>query len=387
MEIQKDKSDLLAVVIMVKDEAISIQATLNSYFEEGIRHFFVFDTGSTDNTIALTQEFFKKNKLNGSIQQEPFIDFATSRNRALELAEHHFATIPFLLMPDAEWFLHGGKHLLDFCEKEELNQTTQYLVCMKLNRIEFYTARLFRSASKVRFKGVVHEAPDATPIQVKAPATAYFEIKATEQGIAKSHKRWRQDLKLLFSAHIDDPTHPRTAFYLAQTYECLGDTENAFAMYKVREKINGWEEENYVTLFRLGRLAETKYQDNPQLGWSIAMDYYLKAFAMRPHRIEPLIKIADHYWPDNVQTCYLFARHAYTIPFPKNDLLFVEKEMYDYSRYEIISRCAWYVGEYALGEQATLMALNARPNTAHLLKNLTLYQQKNAVKTIEQTTL
>lgn len=378
MDKQKNKSDLIAVVLMVKDESVSIQPTLSSFFDEGIRHFFIFDTGSTDNTIELARAFFEDHSLDGYVQQEPFIDFASSRNRALELAEQHFMSIPFLLMPDAEWFLHGGKSLFDFCADEVLKQTSQYLVCMKMGRIEFYVPRLFRTSSKIRFQGVVHEVPEAPAAQLKIPISVYFEIIATERGKIKSNKRWRQDLKLLFAAHVDDPDNPRTAFYLAQTYECLNDFDSAYRMYQVREKLNGWDEENFITLFRLGGLAKTRHQDNPQLGWAIAMDYYLKAFSNRPQRIEPLIMIAEHYWPENIQSCYLFARNAYDCPYPKNDLLFVEKEMYDYSRYELMSRCAWYMGEFTLGEQATRLALNARPNVPHLLKNLELYQQQNA---------
>jgi tetratricopeptide (TPR) repeat protein len=372
----KNKSDLLAVVLMVKNESVSIEATLSSFFHEGIHHFFIFDTGSTDNTVQLAMAFFEKHQLAGCVRQEPFIDFSSSRNRALELAEQHFVTIPFLLMPDAEWFLYGGEQLLDFCAKEALEQTSQYMIRMKINRVEFYTSRLFRRSAQVRFSGVVHEAPVASLAPGKAPDSVCFELKASEQGKTKSSERWRQDLKLLFAAHIDNPTDSRTAFYLAQTYECLQDFERAYDMYQVREKLNGWDEENFMTLFRLGGLAQIKHKNNPELGWAIAMDYYLKAFSNRPHRIEPLIKIAEHFWPNNIQTCYLFIRYAYDVPYPEKDLLFVDKELYDYTRYEIMSRCAWHMGEFSLGEQATRLALNAQPNIPHLLKNMELYQKK-----------
>ena len=250
-----------------------------------------------------------------------------------------------------------------------------------MGQMEFYVPRLFRTSSHVRFQGVVHEAPDAPPFQVKTPMVVYFDVNTTEKGRIKSQQRWHQDLQLLLTAQAKDPTHPRTAFYLAQTYECLNDIENAYKMYQVREKLNGWDEENFITLFRLGRLAQAKHPDNPALGWPIAMDYYLKAFSMRPTRIEPLIAIADYFWPNNIQACYLFARYAYDRPYPNNDVLFVEKEMYVYARYEIMSRCAWYMNEFVLGEQATRLALNARPNTPHLLRNLALYQEKIAENT------
>jgi len=369
-----DESPLIAIALMVKNESVSIQATLSSLLNGGIRHFFVLDTGSSDDTIALAEAFFKQHQLTGYVKQEAFIDFSTSRNRTLELFEQHFPNSLFVLMPDAEWHLHGASVLLDFCEQERHSDVALYLLTTKMNEMEFATARLFRTSSRIRFSGEVHEVPD-TIAQIKVPSPVYFEVNATSFGVEKSKRRWQQDLLLLSEAYVNHPQDPRNTFYLAQTYECLNEIDNAYRFYQHREKLPGWDEENFITLFRLGCLATRIKQSNPSSAWGIAMDYFLKAFSLRPHRIEPLVKIAEHYWPDNIQTCYLFIHYAYDIPYPKKDILFIDKEAYHYTRYEIMSRCAWYMGEYALGEKATLLALKARPDTEHLQKNLALYQQ------------
>ncbi len=366
------ESPLIAIALMIKNESAAIEATLASLLNCGIRHFFILDTGSTDNTFALVENFFKQHQLDSYIQQEPFVDFSTSRNRTLELAEHYFSHIPFLLMPDAEWYLHNSNTLLKFCEQEKQNTTALYLLTIKMNNMEFATARLFRTSSQVRFKGVVHEAPDVIA-QIKVPDPVYFTVNATTRGIEKTQRRWQQDLTLLLKAYHDNPQDPRNTFYLAQTYECLNDLENAYQFYQHREKLSGWDEENFITLLRLGCLATQVQQTNH---WATAMDYFLKAFSLRPHRIEPLLKIAEHYWPENIQTCYLFARYAYDMPYPQHDLLFINKTAYHYDRYEIMSRCAWYMNEFILGEKATLQALQVHPEAEHLQNNLKLYRQK-----------
>lgn len=370
-----NKASLITVSIMVKNESLSIQSTLSSFFSAGIRNFFVLDTGSTDNTIQLVEDFLQAHSLTGYLQQEPFIDFASSRNRTLELAEQHFPESVFFLMPDAEWYLYHADELLQFCEQEKDKETPLYLVTAKMNTMEFKIPRLFRSSKRIRFKGVVHEVPELIA-KLEVPAPTYIEVKSSRQGIEKSKQRWQQDLKLLAKACQDNPDDPRTAFYYAQTYECLGMLEQAYQQYLLREKINGWDEENFITCFRLGYLADKLSKLNKNYSWATAMEHYLRAFSLRPHRIEPLLNIAEHYWPNNIQTCYLFARHIYDLPYPQNDLLFVEKEMYIYKRYEIMSRCAWYMGEYALGEEATLRALQVHPNMEHLHRNLKLYQEK-----------
>ncbi|MDP3705112.1 MAG: hypothetical protein Q8R24_04290 [Legionellaceae bacterium] len=371
------KKPLIVVTLMVKDESLSIQPTLSSFLEGGLTHFFVLDTGSNDNTVPLAQKFFQKNNVTGYIKQESFIDFATSRNRTLELAEQQFPDACFFIMSDAEWHLHNSTALISFCEQEKTADTALYLINIHMNSVEFTTARLFRAANRIRFKGVVHEVPEIVAT-IKAPDSVYFEVKSTEYGVEKSKRRWQQDLLLLSNAFYENKNDPRTAFYLAQTYECLGLFENAYQVYQHRDTLQGWDEENFITLYRLGCLAEQLSATNNNITWQTAMDYFLKAFSLRPHRIEPLIKIAEHYWPTNAQACYLFIKHACDLPYPKHDILFIEKNTYLYERYEIMSRCAWYAGEYKLGEQATLIALSVCPETEHLKNNLSLYQGKLA---------
>jgi len=367
---------LIAMALMVKNEAISIQGTLYSMFKAGMRDFFILDTGSTDKTIEIAQTFFKQHQLNGHIEQEPFVDFSTSRNRTLELAEQLFSHIPFLLMPDAEWYLRNGSALHAFCEQQKHLNTPLYSLTIKTDGVEFTVARLFRTACRIRFTGVVHEIPATDVARVKVPGPAYFQADQTRLGVEKSKRRYPQDLLLLKKAYYDNPHDPRTTFFLAQTYECLNDLENAYNFYQCREKLTGYDEETFITLLRLGSLAmRVKQTDNLPV-WATAMDYFLKAHSLQPHRIEPLIQIADYYWPDNIPACYLFASYAYNKPYPRHSAHFIDRTAYQYTRYEIMSRCAWHMGEYALGEKATLLALDAQPGTQHLLNNLQLYQEK-----------
>jgi len=373
--IKKHYDYLVTIALMIKNESASIEATLYSLLNGGFQYFFVLDTGSTDNTLALVQEFFRKHRnIVGYINQESFVDFASSRNQTLELAAHYFPDTTFFLMPDAEWYLHHADALLTFCEQEKHRDTPLYLIKIKMNSIEFATARLFRASQCIRFQGVVHEVPK-TIATITTPDPIYFEVKASHDGIEKSQLRWKRDLSLLKKSYNENPNDPRITFYLAQTYECLGMFKEAYQFYQLRSKLNGWDEENFITLLRLGCLAERNNINNLN-NWALAMDYFLQAFSLRPHRIEPLVKIAEHYWPLNIQTCFLFINYAYDIPYPKMDLLFIEKEMYDYHRYEIMSRCAWYMGRYELGEKATLLALKIHPHEEHLLVNLKLYREK-----------
>ncbi|HLJ31873.1 MAG TPA: hypothetical protein VKU36_05515, partial [Candidatus Babeliales bacterium] len=57
-EMCTDYDPILVVVLMVKNEETVMRATLQPFVDAGINSFFIFDTGSTDNTISVTQTFF-----------------------------------------------------------------------------------------------------------------------------------------------------------------------------------------------------------------------------------------------------------------------------------------------------------------------------------------
>ena len=88
--------DPFVVVLMVKNEETVINKTLEPFVKEGLNSFLIFDTGSTDKTIETVENYFKNNNVkNRHIFQEPFVDFSTSRNRALDLAEQMFPQAKF----------------------------------------------------------------------------------------------------------------------------------------------------------------------------------------------------------------------------------------------------------------------------------------------------
>lgn len=107
---------------------------------------------------------------------------------------------------------------------------------------------------------------------------------------------------------------------------------------------------------------------------SLAAFYYLQAFCARPTRAEPLIKLAQYYWNKHKpHTAFLFCARAVQIPYPDQDILFIEKDLYDFVRYDLLGRCAWYVGQYELGAWAVRQALKVSPKSEYLKHNFACY--------------
>jgi glycosyltransferase involved in cell wall biosynthesis len=373
------KDPLLVVALMIKNEGPVIDDTLRPLVEGGIDSFLIFDTGSTDNTIEKVYDFFITHSItNFAILQESFVNFAVSRNRALDLVDEYFPQATLILMPDAEWILRNSKDLLAFCKENKNDWHASYIIALEQSHsMVFYQARLIRRESHCRFEQERHEYL-VSPSAGTVPSIIYFEYNPTSYGCEKSYKRWKSDLDVLLKAYAESPTNPRLAFYLAQTYACLGDDENAFRFYERRTQLPSWPEEDFQAMYRLAQIAEDlASRDSSHVtpyDWSLAQWYYLKAYSMRPTRIEPLIRIALHYlYAQDYANAYLFAEIACEVPYPEQDILFVEKNMYVYTRYDIIAQCGIHVGEYAKGEWAIKKALDNQPDTRHLQDLLIQY--------------
>lgn len=368
---------LLVVVFMVKDESLVIKESLQPFIKAGISDFLIFDTGSTDGTPQIARDFFKEQGIaNAYIIEEPFVDFSTSRNRALELTEQLFPEATFMVMPDAEWYMRFPEGLLSFCAQHAHSSESSYLISIKNECTAFYVARLIRCRSGVKFVGPVHECLNCIST-TKVPSATYFEWGYSSRGIEKTKSRWIRDRALLHMYYEQNPKDPRTLFYLAQTYEGLGDLPAAYEFYEKRAAINGWDEENFMTQLRLGNLAVQLHDPNqPEISHQ-ALLHYLKAFEMRPHRAEPLIKLAQHYRSKGLlHLAYLFASRTAHMIYPQQDILFVDKYVYDFERYEMLSIVSWYVGDYALGAWATHKALEVKPDASYLRYNLECYNSK-----------
>ena len=132
-----------------------------------------------------------------------------------------------------------------------------------------------------------------------------------------------------------------------------------------------WARNNYWDYYNWARRFDRTYQ-GAHGTWPLALTYYLKAYALNPHRAEPLVRLAQHYCSfGDTALGYFFAHNACQIPCPTDQD--IEKELYDFTRYDLQSVSAWYVNAYDEGETAARKALEYRPGDEHLQNNLKFY--------------
>jgi hypothetical protein len=309
---------LLALVMIVKDEARSLRATLDSCVGAADRAV-ILDTGSTDGTQEIARAFAG---FPVELHEGPFVDFSTTRNRAIDLAGE---ASTFTLMLSGDETLHGARDLRRFCERRRRAVDGAYDLRVHFNEARYDSPRLARAAAGWRYQGVTHEVfvyPGQPAASLRVPGAHVFHDRSRVT-IEAARRKWERDLALLSAELERDPGDPRSWFYLAQTLECLGGPEDlarARDAYEQRAQLGGWHEEVYEALYRLGRVEGLLGRP-----WLEVQQRYLAAHAHSPHRQEPLLAIARHYervedWP----LAHRFASWGAALPYPERARLFVD---------------------------------------------------------------
>jgi tetratricopeptide (TPR) repeat protein len=367
---------------MIKNEASNICATLEPLIKAGFCNFCIYDTGSTDNTVTVVNEYLSKQNVIYRIIEESFINFCESRNRLISLAKEHFSnSCRFAVSLDAEWYLTNGEKLISFLSgiTEPLETYSVYIKDPSSGMV-YTQQRVFNLTGKAYYASPVHEYVVTTSNQ-NCPEDIYFEWKQNTAGTQKTCERWYRDLSILMKEYHRNKD-PRNVFYLGQTYDCLGDIENAIRYYSERSLMtNGFNEEKYMAFYRLGRLYEGRYlkyisennTEEAEEQWNCALKAYTDAFQDRPSRVEPLIRCAMHYLEPHLK--YMYAKQACITPYPSTDVLFIDKELYDYDRWDQLAIGAWYQGLYEEGYDALCKAMKIK-TLPHHLQNDKLYRSQ-----------
>lgn len=372
----------IALLMMVKNEHKRLRVTLDSVAGH-VDSLVIYDTGSEDDTVNILEEFSKQHNIPLRLKEGVFSNFSESRNVSLDFADT-FEDIDYLLLLDCNDELRGGEILRKNCEIYNDKPNTGFLICQEWwsgHYDKYYNIRLIKARKGWRYRGKVHEWMKNTRYESdeEARKDGDFVLRVEEnlvlfqdrtQDDDKSGKRFVRDKILLLEDHKDDPSEPRTVFYLAQTCGCIGDTEDAFYYYKLRTTLEGFWEERFHSFYRCGELSEGFRHP-----WEESMKWYVKAFE-HTQRVEPLIKITEHYKDRNWILCYTFANLACNLAYPTQCILFVDKHAYDYTRWHLLGIAGWYSGFFAEGKAGCLKAIECGLNLEVDKNNLKHYEER-----------
>jgi glycosyltransferase involved in cell wall biosynthesis len=345
----------ICLCMIVKNESKIITRCLDAA-RPVLDYVSIVDTGSTDDTKTIIEEWCAKEGLSCKVHEEVFQNFSYNRTHSYQAAKASFPDSDYFLLLDADMVLVVKP---DFHKSQLVGDV--YMLEQFSHSIRYWNIRLLgnKNVEKWECIGVTHEFWRSTP-DTKSKRFLPLEIDDREDGGCKSDKYVR-DERLLLEGY-EDPETPddlktRYSYYLGQTYECMRNYEEAVKWFTKRSEEKGtWEEESWYAqykkaqcLFMLDRKDE-------------AVCEYLQAFSRRPWRIEPLYKLvcyyrAKHPTPDKGsamnEIALMFAMRAKESPYPKNDVLFVEYDIYEYLLDVEIAIVAYYVsGKKNIGKAA-----------------------------------
>lgn len=347
----------IAVLMMVKNEHKRLHITLNS-IKDFADSLIIYDTGSTDDTVQICKDFCEKYDIPLRLKEGVFENFATSRNVSLDFADT-FEEVDYLLMLDTNDELRKGPELRKFAEENKESEKTCFLISQEWwsgTISKYFNSRFLKPRTGWRYVGVVHEYlkcdenVNDSKLGKIPPDIVIYQDRTQDDD--KTGKRFVRDEALLKQEYIKDPTEPRTVFYLAQTYTCLGDSENAYYYYRLRTTLVGFYEERYEASYKCGDLAEKLGLD-----WYDAFVWYMKAFDLIP-RAEPLIRIAEYYQKKNKWLLsYTYLDLACKLNFPAECILFIDRLIYDYKRWHLMGVVAYYAGFLNEGKIGCMKAI------------------------------
>jgi hypothetical protein len=360
----------LGLTMIVKDEAGTIGETVRSAAPH-IDYWTITDTGSTDGT----QDVIRGNlstSTPGRLVERSFVDFATTRNDALKA---HGARTAYTFMPDADFEFENMWRLRTIAWR--LEQECRFWsahICGKSMRVVRQTTGMALQMQVVfptsehalgeldgwHYSYPVHEVSalgqDHTGEYIVVPGET-FKMRFMDGKVfhTKSEQRWRDfDIRILEAEKLKSPDDVRVAFYLARTYNQVGDNELALAEFQRRIDMGGWYEEVFHSLLDQGRILSRMGRD--------PTSKLKEAHELIPNRAEPLYELAaweqrqvdacdggedaeDHdeekqqqklkgLW---LEACrfqhralgYTYAKHAAALPYPSHSTLFVSSPVYD----------------------------------------------------------
>jgi hypothetical protein len=209
------------------------------------------------------------------------------------------------------------------------------------NYLYHHLARPPESGPKIVVVTWIHFGNDGKPDYVTTPLGESSNLDV---------QQFARDRDLLLAKVERNPEDARSVFDLAQIYFDARDFVNARKWFARRAEMGGPDEAIYVAMYRL---AESMQQlDEP---WPDLEAAYLKAWAFRPTRAEPLHAIAFRYRvEEHYALGYQFAQRAAEIPFPEDDLM-VHADVYTWRADDEQAVCA-----FSLGKQAEAFTLNRR---------------------------
>lgn len=300
--------------MIVKNEAKNLPRLFDS-LKNIIDDYVIIDTGSTDNTREIIKDYWDKLNIKGFVEIVPFKDFGYNRSEGLRLAREKSKS-DFILLLDADMVLVNNGF-----DKSQLVNKEVLILRQKNENIEWGNVRIIKRSIPATCVGVTHEYYDTKGAKCEDFNSLY--INDIGDGGCK-HDKYERDIRLLTEGLKKEPNNNRYCFYLAQSYRDTNNIDRAIEFYKKHISLPGWDEEIWYSYYMISGLYLRKNMIKEAEEWA------MKGFSFRPIRAEAIYQLCKFFREKSqYRKAYAYYLLAKSLPFPKDDRLFVEYKVYN----------------------------------------------------------
>lgn len=329
-----DKQQTLCLCSIVKNEEKIIKRLLENVAPY-LDYWVIVDTGSTDKTPEIIEEFFKEKNIPGELHHQEFVNFGYNRSQLMLRA---YGKADWLLLSDADFTFNFTRENFKLLlgESTEISHAVIYTADVpKPNSYmlpydepdRFYQMLLVSGHVPWYYVGLTHEYI-MTEEKVHSCKFEWIEIIHKQDGVSRKEKIDR-DIKFLQQSLEDDPSNTRTIYYLANTYFGSNKLDEAIEMFSKRVQMaqNEDDEEAYLSKYRycLSRLQRgDDFRD--------VLGHFLEAFRLRPTRLEALYELVLYCkLQKDYNMAYLFGRMYRISADWKKDIIHLKQVLYTHA--------------------------------------------------------
>lgn len=287
------------MVILLLDVIIT---TLKNLCEKiNFDYWVICDTGSSDNTKELIQDFFDDKKIKGELISNHWVNFGHNRSLALKYA---FDKTDYLLVFDADDTIVG-----DFFFPEKMFEYDSYTLWIGDHTVRYERKMIFNNRKEYKYIGVLHEFPQCSVSDTVCSIHGDYHIISGKTGNRnRCVDKYLNDALLLENAYEEaiqrnDIIHMRYAFYCANSYFDANKIQNAILWYKKTLTLDNWDQEKYISCLRLFESYEKL--NIPEEG----LYYLINSHKFDTERIECIYRLIKYY-AQKSQYCVAFSFYS-----------------------------------------------------------------------------
>jgi GR25 family glycosyltransferase involved in LPS biosynthesis len=347
------KNPSICLNMIVKNEANVILTTFDNLLKYiDFDYWVISDTGSTDNTQEIIQDYFFAKGIPGELVTHEWKDFGYNRTKALESA---YGKTDYLLIFDADDKIEGN-FKLPFVDKADGNYPDRYM--LKIGQgFEYMRPLLINNRKRWQFKGVLHEFLDhLEPVNVEGVVGGDYHVVSGRSGHrSQNPTKYYDDAIILKNAYATELLLPdkglsgRYAFYCARSYTDAGEKyfPDAIEWYKKVINIpNHWHQEKYYAALEIGKMYKQQNKNEE------AVKYWLKTIEYDAERIEGVVQAVEYLYQSEQHVLVNALYHKFKDY--KRDLsnkLFINKYMYNQKLEFFNAISAFYINDKYAGYQ------------------------------------